>query len=305
MTILSTRKNVLIIAGETSGDAHGAELVREIKKLDGSVSFCGIGGEGLKNEGVRILVDAAELSVVGITEVFSKMPAVLRSFSKVKNILRNDRPDLVVLIDFPDFNLAVAKTAKKFKIPVLYYISPQIWAWRSGRVNRIKRDVEHMAVILPFEKDYYTTNAVSATFVGHPLMDYYAHIPAKECLAEEDIANPVIGILPGSRRGEIERNLPEMLAAASQLQQQFKNMEFIVSLAPSINREWVASFVNPYRQTCRISLMAGPIREVLEKSTLVIAVSGTVTLESAICGVPMVIVYKDRRRADRPRVDPE
>jgi lipid-A-disaccharide synthase len=291
MTILSTHKKVLIIAGETSGDAHGAELVREIKKLDGAVSFCGIGGEGLKNEGVRILVDAAELSVVGITEVFSKMPAVLKSFSCVKNILRTDRPDLVILIDFPDFNLAVAKIAKKFKIPVLYYISPQIWAWRSGRIDRIKRDVEHMAVILPFEKDYYTAHAVPSTFVGHPLLDYYADSPSKECLPE-DIANPVVGLLPGSRRGEIERNFPEMLAAASQLQQRFKNMEFIVSLAPSISSQWVESYIHPYRQTCRISLMSGPIVDILKKSTLVVAVSGTVTLETAIYGVPMVIVYR-------------
>jgi lipid-A-disaccharide synthase len=291
MTTLSTSKKVLIIAGETSGDAHGAELVREIKKLDDTVSFCGIGGEGFKNEGVRVLIDAGELSVVGITEVFSKMPAVLKSFSCVKNILRTDRPDLVILIDFPDFNLAVAKIAKKFKIPVLYYISPQIWAWRSGRISRIKRDVEHMAVILPFEKEYYTAHAIPSTFVGHPLLDYYAGSPAKECSAE-DIANPVVGLLPGSRRGEIERNLPEMLAAASQLQQRYKNMEFIVSLAPSISREWMESYIHPYRQTCRISIMSGPMIEILQKSTLVVAVSGTVTLETAIYGVPMVIVYR-------------
>ena len=136
MMTLSTHKKVLIIAGETSGDAHGAELVREIKKLNETITFCGIGGEGLKSEGVKILVDASELSVVGITEVFSKLPAVLKSYSSVKNILRIERPDLVILIDFPDFNLAVAKIAKKFKIPVLYYISPQIWAWRSGRIGR-------------------------------------------------------------------------------------------------------------------------------------------------------------------------
>jgi lipid-A-disaccharide synthase len=148
-----------------------------------------------------------------------------------------------------------------------------------------------MAVILPFEKEFYTAHAVPATFVGHPLMDYYADSPAKDCSAEP-VADPVIGILPGSRRGEIERNLPEILAAASQLQQRFKNMEFLVSLAPSINREWIESYVNPYRQTCRVSIVSGPMIHILEKSTLVIAVSGTVTLETAIYGVPMVIVYR-------------
>jgi lipid-A-disaccharide synthase len=291
MMTLSTHKKVLIIAGETSGDAHGAELVREIKKLNETINFNGIGGNGLKSEGVKILVDASELSVVGITEVFSKLPAVLKSFSSVKNILRTDRPDLVILIDFPDFNLVVAKIAKKFKIPVLYYVSPQIWAWRSGRIGRIKRDVEHMAVILPFEKEYYTAHAVPTTFVGHPLLDYYADSPPKDCSAI-DIAKPVVGLLPGSRRGEIQRNLPEMLAAASQLQQRFENIEFIVSLAPSISSQWVESYIQPYRQTCRISVMAGPMIEILQKCTLVVAVSGTVTLETAIYGVPMVIVYR-------------
>jgi lipid-A-disaccharide synthase len=284
-------KSVLIIAGETSGDVHGAGLVKEMKKLDDAISFCGIGGVRLRNEGVRILVDASELSMMGIIEVFSIFPAALKSYSCVKNILRNERPDLVILIDFPEFNLVVAKIAKKFNIPVLYYISPQIWAWRSGRIRRIKRDVDHVAVILPFEKDYYSAHSVPATFVGHPLMDHYASIPAKKYQYTPG-KNPVIGLLPGSRRSEIERNLPEMLAAASQLQQRYKNMEFAVSLAPSISREWVETYIHPYRQTCRMDLMDGNILEILDKSDLVVAASGTVTLESAIYGVPMVIVYR-------------
>jgi lipid-A-disaccharide synthase len=291
MATFTKRKSVLIIAGETSGDAHGAGLVREIKKLDDAVSFCGIGGECLKNEGVRILIDSAELSMMGIIEVFSIIPAALKGYICVKNILRNERPDLLILVDFPEFNLIVAKIAKKLKIPVLYYISPQIWAWRSGRIRRIKRDVDHMAVILPFEKEYYAAHSVPATFVGHPLMDHYEGIPSKKCpnVLEK---NPVIGLLPGSRRSEIERNLPEMLAAASQLHQRFQNLAFAVSLAPSISHEWVESFVHPYRQTFRIELMDGNILDILDKSDLVVAASGTVTLETAIYGVPMVIIYR-------------
>ncbi len=289
--MVSTSKQILIIAGEASGDAHGAELVCAIKKRDETVSFYGVGGQGLKNQGVRIIADAADLSVVGITEVFAKMPAVWKSFSAVKQMLTHQRPDLVILIDFPDFNLRVAKIAKKLKIPVLYYISPQIWAWRSGRIHRIKRDVDHMAVIFPFEKEYYSAHGVPVTFVGHPLMDYYANIPLKECL-EFDLQRPVVALLPGSRQIEIARNLPEMLAAASQLQQRFRHMEFIVSLAPSIQREQVESLIQNYRQTCRVSLMTGSIAKILQKSTLAVAVSGTVTLETAISGVPMVIVYR-------------
>lgn len=285
------RKYVMMIAGETSGDAHGAHLVRAMKQADPSLRFTGIGGNAMRAEGVDILVDASELSVVGITEVFSKIPTVLNGISIVKKNLRTLRPSLIILIDFPDFNLHIASIARKLGVPVLYYVSPQIWAWRSGRIRKIKQNVDHMAVILPFEEDYYTRYDIPATFVGHPLLDAYAPIQAKKT-DDADEGNPVVGLLPGSRVSEISRNLPYMLASASILNRQYEDLSFLLSVAPSISSQWMESFVNPYKKTCRIELVTGKITEVFEKSTLILAASGTVTLETAIYGVPMVIMYR-------------
>jgi len=291
MKMSSAQKCVMIIAGETSGDVHGAHLVRAMQKKDRSLLFCGIGGEFLRSAGVEILVDAKEISVVGITEVFAKIPKVLDSISIVKDNLCRRSPDLIILIDFPDFNLHIASFAKKQGVPVLYYVSPQIWAWRSGRIRRIKRDVDHMAVILPFEKDFYIRNNIPATFVGHPLLDSYSPIKEEKSDNVAD-AIPVIGLLPGSRVSEIKRNLPYMLASASILQQRFKNIKFLLSVAPSISKEWIEAFANPYKNTCCIEIVPENILEIFEKSTLIIAASGTVTLETAIYGVPMVIMYR-------------
>ncbi len=286
----SETRNIVIIAGETSGDAHGAHLVRAMKKRDESLFFVGIGGERLKAEGVDIIMDAAELSVVGITEVFSKISKVLQGIGEVKRIMRERRPELIILIDFPDFNLLMARYAKKRNIPVLYYISPQIWAWRSGRIKQIKKYVDRMAVILPFEAAYYRNQGVSVNFVGHPLLDYYED--SGENAQKQPGSPPVIGILPGSRRSEIEKNLPVMLAAVSLLQRRFPEMQFLISLAPSIDRQWVQSFITPYTGTCRIELVAQGVAKIFEKADLIVAASGTVTLEIAMHGIPMVIVYR-------------
>jgi lipid-A-disaccharide synthase len=291
MIMSSAQKCVMIIAGETSGDAHGAHLVRAMKKKDPSLLFSGIGGDALRAAGVKILMDAKELSVVGITEVFAKLPKVFDAISMIKDNFQKLSPDLIILIDFPDFNLHIASIAKKQGIPVLYYVSPQIWAWRSGRIHKIKRVVDHMAVILPFEKDYYTRHNIPATFVGHPILDSYLPIEEKRSDNIAD-ATPVVGLLPGSRVSEIKRNLPYMLASVSILQHRFKNIKFLLSVAPSISREWIESFANPYKHTCCIEIVPGNILDIFEKSTMIIAASGTVTLETAIYGVPMVIMYR-------------
>lgn len=282
---------VLIIAGEASGDAHGAHLVAAMKRRDPDLFFCGIGGRGMRNQGVRILMDAADLSVVGITEVFSKMPGVIRGMAAVKRVIKSLRPDLVILIDFPDFNLHAATAAKKQRIPVLYYISPQIWAWRSGRVHQIRKNVDHMVVILPFEEAFYRKHDVPVTFVGHPLMDTYGDFEASVKPAD-DPSEVVIGLLPGSRRGEIEKNLPEMLAAASILRHRYETIRFLISAAPSIRPEWISSLAAPYQGAGRIAIVPGDVSAVFEKSRLIIAASGTVTLEIAIYGIPMIIIYR-------------
>jgi len=287
----SSRKRVMIIAGEASGDVHGAHVVAAMKRKTPGILFCGIGGPALKAAGVDILIDIRELSVVGITEVLVKLPQVFKSIAIIKAALQNLRPDLLILVDFPDFNLHIAAIAKKFGVPVLYYISPTVWAWRAGRIHKIKKNVDHMALILPFELAYYTRYNIPATFVGHPILDYYASEvpPPAEIRAEQPMT---IGLLPGSRHGEIEKNLPAMLAAAVQLQQRFPGARFLLSVAPTISRDWLETFVAPYKSTCAITLVEKNVVDIFQNSALVIAVSGTVTLEAAIHCVPMVIVYR-------------
>jgi lipid-A-disaccharide synthase len=291
MTPLSKQKCVMIIAGEASGDLHGSRLVTAMRERNKTLFFCGIGGQALKAAGVRILVDASELSVVGITEAFSKLPNLIKGMAVAKKTLKRILPDLLILIDFPDFNLNVAACAKKFGIPVLYYISPQIWAWRAGRVKKIGKLVDHVAVILPFEEDFYRKHQIPVTFVGHPLLDTNLDYEKKAFQKpKNDIS--VIGLCPGSRDREIARHLPVMLGTAQILHEKLKNVKFMVSLAPDVKRKTVEDIVSKHKQDVDLDIVSGSIRKFFEKSKFVIAVSGTVTLESAISGTPMVIIYK-------------
>ena len=300
----------MIIAGEASGDLHGSKLVRSISNRNNKIHFSGIGGQALRNAGVEILVNASELSVVGITEVFFKIPNLFKAMAIVKRHLKSFKPDLVILIDFPDFNLKIAAAAKKLDIPVLYYISPQVWAWRPGRVKIIRKLVNHIAVILPFEKDFYKKYNVPVTFVGHPLLDNYTQndyrqsgtLETKEkaglqAFAGKKLENknhemPVIGLLPGSRDKEVVKHLPVMLAAAQILQDRLKNIKFIISIAPSVEEKHVEEILNNHRKISDYELATEDVKKVFEMCGIVVAASGTVTLEAAICGTPTVIIYK-------------
>ena len=291
MAPLSKQKCVMIIAGEASGDLHGSRLVTAMRNRNKELFFCGIGGQALKASGVRVLVDASELSVVGITEAFSKLPNLLKGMSVAKRALKRLLPDLLILIDFPDFNLNVAGFAKKLGIPVLYYISPQIWAWRPGRVKKIAKLVDHLAVILPFEENFYRKHNIPVTFVGHPLLDTHLDYVTKTFQKpENDIS--VIGLCPGSRDREIARHLPIMLGAAQILLKRIKSVKFMVSVAPDVKRKTVEEIVNKHKGVADFEIVSGHVRKIFEKSSVVIAASGTVTLESAISGTPMVIIYK-------------
>jgi lipid-A-disaccharide synthase len=291
MDPLITQKRVMIIAGEASGDLHGAKLVRAMRKKNNSLFFCGIGGQSMKDAGVRILVDASKLAVVGITEAFFKMPNLLKGMAVAKKKLKTLHPDLLILIDFPDFNLNVAATAKKLGIPVLYYIGPQIWAWRPGRVKKIGELVNHVAVILPFEEDFYREHEIPATFVGHPLLDNNL---SQQDTALEKPADDVttVGLLPGSRDREIDRLLPVMLDTARILARQISNLKFIISQASAVKRNYMEGIIHKYGGSAGFEIITGDVGKVLERCELVIAASGTVTLEAAICGTPMVIIYK-------------
>ncbi|TES92678.1 MAG: lipid-A-disaccharide synthase, partial [Desulfobacteraceae bacterium] len=262
MDPLSKQKCVMIIAGEVSGDLHGSKLVSAMRKRDNALFFCGIGGQALKDAGVKILVDASELSVVGITEAFAKTPSLLKGMAVAKKTLKTLHPDLLILIDFPDFNLHIAGAAKKLGIPVLYYISPQVWAWRPGRVKKIRKVVDRVAVILPFEEKFFRKHQIQATFVGHPLLDTHLFLEGSSIAKNtEDI--PVVGLLPGSRDREIAKLLPVMLQSARILLERDKNMKFIVSVAPSIKRKFVETIVEEHRGEYDFELVSDTVENVL------------------------------------------
>ena len=282
---------VAILAGEASGDQHGAKLVSAMQKKNPSLFFCGMGGDALRRAGVRIVTEASELTVVGITEVFAKIPAILNGMAKIKKLLKSLQPDLLILIDFPDFNLHIAAVARKLNIPVLYYISPQIWAWRQGRVKRIGKLVDHMAVILPFEQRFYQEHNVPVTFVGHPLLD--ANLPAADPVLNADPkATTVIGLVPGSRDSEITRHLPVMLNTAAILQNRLKQVAFLISHAPSVERQRIHSIIDEHRLRAELEVISDGVEKVFERCDALVAASGTVTLQAAIHGTPMVIIYK-------------
>jgi lipid-A-disaccharide synthase len=291
MKPISHQLCVAIIAGEASGDQHGAKLVKALLKKQPKLFFCGIGGPALRQAGVRIIMDAAELTVVGITEVLSKIPGILKGMGVIKKLLKSLKPDLLILIDFPDFNLHIAAGAKKLGIPVLYYISPQIWAWRRGRGKRIGKLVDHMAVILPFEEQFYQEFDVPVTFVGHPLLDD-ALPPAGQALKVGVQDPPVIGLVPGSRENEITRLLPVMLEAGDILKQRLKQVRFMISQAVSVDRELIQNIVNRHPGWENVDVVSDGVERVLERCDGIVAASGTVTLQAAIYGTPPVIIYK-------------
>jgi len=285
------QKCIMIIAGEASGDAHGAALVKAMRRLDGRLFFCGIGGDRLRAAGVKIVVESSDLSVVGLTEVFAKLPQLMQGISTAKGVLKSLRPDLLILIDFPDFNLHIAGTANKLGIPVMYYISPQIWAWRQGRVKKIRQRVDRMVVILPFEEAFYRKHGVPVSFVGHPLMDDLSRVEGNGGPLHGDPSKPVVGLLPGSRDREVQRHLPVMLEAAAMLVRLEPELQFMISAAPSVGRECITPMVAS-AAVPQCTVYEGDVRHIFQNSSLVVAASGTVTLEAALHAVPTIIMYR-------------
>jgi lipid-A-disaccharide synthase len=282
-------KSVVIVAGEASGDLHGARLISALHERLPGIRICGAGGDAMKAAGARIIVDIRELSVMGFTAVFSKAPRILSHMGRLKRLLVQSKPDLLILIDFQDFNLHLAGYAKKIGIPVLFYISPKVWAWRAGRIQTIKRRVDHMAVILPFEEAIYTRHGVPATFVGHPLMD---GAPAEdEARSQLSPGAPrSIALLPGSRECEVSRLLPEMLRAAHLLQREDPELRFEISKAPSIQATMIDRFTQRHG-VAGARVTDEPVYAIFKRCRLAIVASGTASLEAAIYGIPTIIVY--------------
>lgn len=280
----------MIIAGEASGDLHGAHLVKAMKALNPELEFFGIGGHALRDAGVEIRIDNAQIAVVGFSEVFSKLNILFRALRKAKQDLKNRRPSLVILIDFPDFNLLLAAAAKNLGIPVMYYIGPQVWAWRTNRVKKIKKLVDHMVVIFPFEVDFYKKWDVPVTFVGHPLLDGVSAQRAEDRTKSLRRGEILVGLLPGSRNEEVARLFPAMVKTAEILSSRIKGIRFAVPVASSIRDADMEGMVRG--AGAEISIVSNKLREILDQATLAITASGTVTLEAALAGTPMIIVYK-------------
>jgi lipid-A-disaccharide synthase len=286
-------KKIMIMSGEASGDLHGANLAREIGKLDPSLALYGVGSKRMRESGVRMLADASEISVVGITAVLTHIGAIYRVYAKLKRFLRDEKPDLLILIDFPDFNILLGKTARKLGIPVLYYISPQVWVWRKGRIKTIARLVRAMIVVFPFEVPLYEKAGVDVRFVGHPLTDIVqSKLTPAQARTEIglDAARRTVALLPGSRNSEIEHLLPDMLAAATILSSRFPDLQFVLPVAPTLDRSSVSGFVE--RSGVPVRLVEGRAYDTLRASDAAIVASGTATLETGLMAVPMVIVYR-------------
>ena len=286
------QNTVVIVAGEASGDLHGAHIISALRRRNGDVTISGAGGTAMRRAGAQVVVDIKELSVMGITAVLAKAPRIIKLMFRLKRFMAYTQPDLLILIDFPDFNLHLAGYAKKCGIPVLYYISPTVWAWRSGRVRKIKRRVDHMAVILPFEAPIYKKHGVPVTYVGHPLLDdtdvaKYSNVHR----TSRDLDYPRIALLPGSREDEVKRLMPSMLRAAQIVQKRVPQARFVISQAPSIDTYLIQDFVDaaPLQQT---DIVSDPVGAVFYKSDMAIVASGTASLEATIYGIPSVIVYE-------------
>lgn len=283
----------MIVAGEASGDMYGATLTAEMRAVAPATTFFGMGGDCMRKAGVETLVDANEMAVMGIVEVVGHLPVILKNFNILKRRLLADPPRLLILIDYPDFNLRLAKVAKRAGIKVLYFISPQVWAWRSGRVKGIGQVIDMMAVLFPFELPFYQKAGIPVSFVGHPLLDIVRPTMSKAEAAQSlglDPGRRTVGLFPGSRKSEISKLLPDILEAAKLLKGRLPELQFVLPLASSLRLEDIEPQVK--QSGLEISIVSGRNHDIMVASDAAISVSGTVTMELALVGTPMVIVYR-------------
>lgn len=290
----STHKRVMISAGEASGDMHAANVVKALQQQDNSIEVYGMGGEHLRQAGVDLLVDCTDIAVMGIVEVLLKYRSIMKALNILKESLRQDPPDLLIVVDYQEFNNKLAEAAKELGIKVLFYIGPQVWAWRQHRVHQMGKRVDMMAVILPFEENFYRNADVPVRFVGNPLADEVKPNKNKQsCLLEYglDANKPVIGLLPGSRRSEIKRILPLQLAAADILHQQKPNLQFVLPIASTLSEEAFKADLQKYSHL-NVKLVKDLSYNVMQCCDAIIAASGTATLEIALMGIPNCITYK-------------
>lgn len=288
-------KDIFIIAGENSGDLHGSNLVRELLKMDPELRITGFGGEQMKQAGVNLLANIVDrLAIIGLTGIIKNAERLIRLYRKACRFLDEVKPAAVILIDYPGFNFKIMKAARKRNIPVIYYIMPQVWAWHRSRIYTLKEQTARLLVVFPFEKkmcDSY--NIEQARYVGHPLLDVINLTMTREQVFEKFNLDPkkkLIGLLPGSRKPEIDRLLPGMLGAAERIQKAMPDVQFVLPRASSIKQELIEYYLSASDVDVKVvDAFRYNVRNAMD---FALVKSGTSTLETAILGCPMVIVYK-------------
>ncbi|MCF7987810.1 MAG: lipid-A-disaccharide synthase [Methylovulum sp.] len=280
-------------AGESSGDQHAAHLFLEMKKRHADLSACGMGGVKMAEAGISIQYDSTQIAVIGVIEVIKHYPEIRRALKAMQRLLREQQPDLLICVDYKEFNFKLARFAKRLGVKVLFYVSPQVWAWRAGRVKQYGKVIDRMAVIFPFETAYYEAENIPVSYVGHPSVDK-VHPQLTKMVAFVqfglDAQRPLVGLLPGSRVNEIKRMLPVMLAAAEKLQVNLPSLQFILPQASSIDDDLLASYL--HQSPVKITVIKNQPYDVMQCCDVIMTASGTATLEIALLGVPMVIGYK-------------
>jgi len=289
---MSNRK-IMVSVTEVSGDLHAANLVQAVKKIDPRVEFVGIGGEKMERAGVQIRAKTVHMGTVGVIEGVKYYSSFLKIKSKVKRILKEERPDLVILVDSRDFNLRLARWAKKLAIPTIYYIAPPLWAWNDWQIKRAAINITKIIAIFSFEAEVYRKTGANVSFVGYPLVDLVKSSMSKEETLQElglDGERPIIGLFPGSRGHEVTRLLPLMLKAASKLDKKLKGVQFLLAEASPVFHDKIARIVRESK--IPIKFVFGDSYNLMNVSDLLISASGTTTLEASLLGTPMIIVYK-------------
>ena len=287
------QKRILIVAGEASGDMRAAGLVRAVKEISPGIHFTGIGGKHMAEAGVKIFAGIDQMGIVGIWDVFKHLPLIKRIFNLALEFARREHVDAAILVDYPGFNLRLAKVLKSMGITVIYYVSPQVWAWREQRIKAIKNTVDRMLVLFPFEKEIYAKYGMNVDYVGHPLVDEVKVTePPSSVKAALDFKPhmPVIGLMPGSRVKEVQRHLPVMLEAAGILLRNNRDRRFIVLKAATVPREMLAMAIQ--KANVPAVIYDGPVYNGIAAMDAVLVASGTATLEAGLLLRPMVILYK-------------
>ncbi|HHS13859.1 MAG TPA: lipid-A-disaccharide synthase [bacterium] len=284
--------SVMWVAGEPSGDLHGAALIEKLRMKAPEIDCFGIGGDRMADEGVEICRHMRDMAFMGFWEVIRHLPFIRRVFREMRTLMKKRRPDVLVLIDYPGFNLRLAAMAKRFRIPVMYYISPQIWAWGAHRIKKIRRLVDQMVVIFPFEEDLYRSAGVNVRFVGHPLKDQVRVSGSSWSFLRQHGFEPratTLALLPGSRQHEVAGLLPAMVDAFVRLQKEIPNLQGFVGKAASLSEN---TYLPHIKSIPRLKLLENETYEIMAHADFALAASGTATLEIAILETPMVILYR-------------